>query len=458
MDVRVARLKSLAVAWLASLLALPASAAELATPQQLREDLQTIADTLRDQHPETSHSVAPASLRRALASARARLDAPMDRDQAWLQLAPLNSVLADAHTLVAYPDWRGDLKAHVAAGGGLFPYEVHVDGERGELFVVADLGGARSEQARARITRINGVSARRVIERLMRLTHGDSPAFRARLLEQRWAFYYWRAYGDPARFDIALRPVAAAAPSRLALSLPAASRLPALLAGDQNFERTFGFELRPERAAVLRIDSFVWSDPERFYAFTEDAFAQIKRHGVRRLIVDIRDNGGGDDELWMRGLLRHIADRPYRNGSTYRKRVLAKFRSGEEVTGAIVRGEKTGLIEPVADDPLHYDGELIVLIGPATYSSSVLFANTVQDFGFGRVAGARGGVVRSRQSGSVQETRLPHSGLMFYWPRFVLDRPVPRKSPWLQPDLIVRDDPFDARVAIEQLLALPAER
>lgn len=458
MDVRVACLNVLAVVWLASSLALLASASERATPQQLDEDLQIIATTLREQHPDASHSVAPASLRRALASARGRLDAPMDRDQAWLQLAPLNSVFADAHTLVAYPDWRGDLKAHVAAGGGLFPYEVHVDGERGELFVVADLGGARSEHARARITRINGVSARRVIERLMRLTHGDSPAFRARLLEQRWAFYYWRAFGDPARFDIALRPNDGATPSHLTLSLPAVSRLPALLARDQNFERTFGFELRPDRAAVLRIDSFVWSDPERFYAFTEEAFAQIKQHGVRRLIVDIRDNGGGDDELWMRGVLRHIADRPYRNGSTYRKRVLAKFRSGEEVTGAIVRGEKTGRTEPIANDALRYDGELIVLIGPATYSSAVLFANTVQDFGFGRVAGARGGVVRSRQSGSVQETVLPHSGLVFYWPRFVLDRPLPRASPWLQPDLIVRDDPFDAQVAIDQVLALPMGR
>ncbi|MEH6414602.1 S41 family peptidase [Pseudomonas sp. CGJS7] len=444
------RLRSvLAVAVLAAVpfMATAAPPPERLSVEQLRQDLDVVAATLREQHPDIAHSIAPAELDRALADLRRDLRRPLTREQAWLRLAELNPRLADAHVSIGYPDWRGLAKAQQAAGPGWFPFEVRIDPDTQQLFVAAELGGGASDQARARIVRIDGVDSRVVVRRLLKLVHGDTPAFRARLLQDRWFYYYWRAYGEPATFRIVLDR-AGAKP----LSVAAAKRTPAALAVADDFERSFRFEVRPGGDAVLTIASFVWPDRERFFAFTDDAFARIKRESVRRLLIDVRDNGGGDDELWTRGILRHIATRPYRTGSTYRKRVLEKFRSGDEVVGQVVRGEKTSTIEPERDDPLHFDGELIVLVGAATYSSSVLFANTVQDYRFGRIAGARGGIVRSRQSGNVQETRLPNSDLRLYWPRFVLDRPLPRDSIWLQPDVIVRDDPFDPEAAIAELL------
>lgn len=429
------------------LFATTATAAERLTPTQLQGDLRVLVDTIRHQHPDVAHSVAPADFDAALASLAHDLRKPLTRDEAWERFARINPLLADAHFAVLFDDPAAATKAHLAAGGGLFPFEVHID-DAGDLFVAARLGGAATSLARTRIARIDGVDSRRIVRRLLALVHGETPALRARLLSKRWYFYYWKIYGAPANYDFVLDRRGARG-----LREPASHTLPQTLAARANFEQTYRFELRPDQAAVLTVDSFYWPDPERWFAFADDAFAQMRKAGTRTLVIDVRNNEGGDDDLWKRGILRHIAGVPYRWASTYRKRIMQADPDKGEAVGDIVDGEVANRVQPEPDDPLHYDGKVIVLIGDATYSSSVLFANVVAHYGFGTLAGARGGVARTRQSGGTRSTTLPNSGLVVGWPRFILDPPGGRDGDaWLRPARIVCDDPFDRSVAVRAAL------
>src|SRR5205085_6766295 len=105
------------------------------------------------------------------------------------------------HLFVGFLDWRGDTRAHLAAGGVLFPFEVRVTADC-ELRVRAALGGAASEFMEAVIRRVERVSARTVCEELMVRVHGDTRVFRADLLSRRFWFYYWKVFGAPAAFEI----------------------------------------------------------------------------------------------------------------------------------------------------------------------------------------------------------------------------------------------------------------
>lgn len=172
------------------------------------------------------------------------------------------------------------------------------------------------------------------------------------------------------------------------------------------------------------LSSFSWPEKERFLAFTREAFSDLKSGDIQTLIIDIRANGGGDDTFWVEGILPYIADRSYRWGSTFRKRVLEQYKDEGETTGDVVRGEIDDWIQRQPENPLRFSGKVHVLIGPSTYSSAVLFSNVIQDFDFGTVAGGGPGA-RERQSGGVQRSVLPNTGLVLYWPRFVLDRPGP---------------------------------
>jgi C-terminal processing protease CtpA/Prc len=168
----------------------------------------------------------------------------------------------------------------------------------------------------------------------------------------------------------------------------------------------------------------------------------------------VRQNGGGDDDMWMQGILRYIADKPYRWASRYEKKVTPGHVDAGQKVGDIVHGSIDRMIQPQLDDPLHYRGKVYLLVGRQTYSSAVLFSNTVQDFKFGTIAG-QGGIVRTAQSGGIQSFTLPNSGLAVTAPRFILTRPSGETTPtFVEPDVSVTDDPLRPMAAVEEVLRI----
>ncbi len=414
------------------------------TPAQLQQDLQFLRQAIEDTHPEPSLRSGRQAYEQAFRTAQDKLDRPMSRDEAWRVLAAMNPVFSDAHLGVVFPDWRAETRAFLQAGGKLFPFEVAIDGQ-GRLRIVHALGGAATGMAGRTIDSIDGRPAARILHELGALVHGDTPAFRSKLLERRFWLYYWKNYGAQERFTVQA--------NGQVLDLPGAGTLPAAVAGDKSFEQAFQFRLLPGGAGLLTVGQFAWPDKQRFYDFTERAFNVLRDAGARTLLIDIRENGGGDDDMWKTGILRYIADKPYRNGSSYVKKVLEGRAGPGEQVGDIVTGNVDSWVQPEPAHPLHFGGKVYVLVGDLTYSSAILFSNTVQDHGFATLVGA-GGYAYVRQTGGTQKQHLlPHTGLEVVVPRFVLDRPSGKREPaLLQPDIVLADDPFDRDALVNALL------
>lgn len=419
------------------------------SPEALRQDFRFLQEEVDRIHPEPGLFSSRETLRKAYAGVDERLRQPLTRDQAWRVFATLNPVFADAHMFVVQPDWKALTRAHLEAGGTLFPYEVQVATD-GTIAIRSELDGSATPLAGMRIEEINGVPAARVARELLALMAGETPALRANLLSRRLWLYYWKTFGAPPQFDLVVARPDGSTPLRVAGS----RRLPAGLdmEGEAGFRKTFRFELLPGSAALMTINQFVWPDQQAFNAFTRDAFTKIRDAKVKTLIIDVRENTGGNDDLWKGGLLPYLADKPFRNGSSYVKKVIAGRAGGSEKVGDVVHGFGDTWVEPDPDDPLHFKGKTYVLVGRLTYSSAVLFSNVVQDFGFAQLAGA-GGYARTRQTGGVQNVVLPNTRLEVTIPRFVLDRPSGEREPALvHPDIVVPDSPFDRMVAVNALL------
>jgi hypothetical protein len=449
-------LLGLATLVLAAMFATPAYAKAPSTqPEysstQLREDLTFMMAGIRATDPDLGHSADVEKLHQQLHRIEADLGHPMTRSEAWMAFGTLNPLLADGHLGVTFPDWQGATKAHLAEGGLLFPFEVIVS-QSGEIRIQSKLGGSSSPLAGRRILRINGHPADSIAKALLARMYGDTPAFRAGLLSNRFWFFYWQVYGAPKAFDLALEGAALHH-----MRVAASHAQPRYLVDQTIFDRAFQFRLLGKHVALMTINVFYWPDSACFLAFTRNAFRTIAQKGVTTLIIDIRQNGGGDDDLWMKGILRYIATKPYRTASTYVKKVIPHHQDPGQKIGEVVHGALNHWIQPDRDNPLHFSGKLYVLIGGQTYSSSVLFSNVVQDFNFGKLVG-QGGVVRASQSGGIQDVNLPNTGLNAFSPRFIMTRPSGKAQPeFLQPDIPLQAHPLHPDETISALLKLIQE-
>ena len=398
------------------------------TAAQFREDIAFIRRSIDLTHPDMQFSSDPRAVDQALQALAGGAAAVMTRDQAWRRLATLNPLFADGHLLVGFTNWRSETAQYRQHGGTLFPYEVELRG--GDLFIRALLGGADTPLHGAKIVTINGEPASRIAAALLARTHGDTPLFRSHLLAQRWWFYYWKMFGQTSSYRLTISREM----QRSTIDTAASKEEPLVLRAESGFDRQFRFAIEPDGGAVLTLASFAPDDRDRFLAFTRDAFTRLRQAGTANLRIDISANGGGDDAAWIDGLMPYLARQSYRTGSTYKKKVLeANIQAGER-PGQVIDGEIATWHAPQTDNPLLFHGKTVIAIGPGTYSSAILFANVMRDFGFAKLTGT-GAAARRTQSGGVRQFILPHSKLAIWVPRFVIDPPSgSAPGALLQPD------------------------
>jgi carboxyl-terminal processing protease len=198
--------------------------------------------------------------------------------------------------------------------------------------------------------------------------------------------------GEPAAALVARRvgeqPAATVASARLL----AASRLfdgPRDSAVNVVFRRDPGGRVRPvrlrrelfSRVPELRVRRSGGVAVAQFNIFTEEIAAGFVRalrgeaKGARALVIDLRDNGGGETES-----MTDIASTLLPAGTP-----LGRFtgRDGR----AVIEPRTRGLLLAAADALVTFGGPVVVLTGPRTASAAEVFAASLKESGRARVVG-----------------------------------------------------------------------
>jgi C-terminal processing protease CtpA/Prc len=93
-----------------------------------------------------------------------------------------------------------------------------------------------------------------------------------------------------------------------------------------------------------------------------------------------------------------------------------------DMIGALKNEDYTKRFTPPPDDPIRFDGPVYVLDGPYSYSATIQFIVTAQDFGLAKIAGEETAAL-SCQTGQVRRIELPWTGLSAATPVIAYTRP-----------------------------------
>ncbi|MEM9840268.1 MAG: S41 family peptidase [Pseudomonadota bacterium] len=252
-----------------------------------------------------------------------------------------------------------------------------------------------------------------------------------------------------------------------------------------DFKNAVTFERIGERAALLRIDTFVNYrypvKPDDLYA---PIFKALKREGRDSLILDLRRNGGGSGDAQM-GLLAYLINEKLRLYTDMRVATLdldgvrehlwtwdsralnpnrAGFRSNDDGTYSLRRfvSEDLKEIRPKRD---RFDGRLFVLISADNSSASTTLSAFLDAHTDAVLVGEEtGGSSEGPTAGLLFTLTLPQSGIKTRVPffRYYNNVPNPRPGFGVAPDVEAKQTVASIRAgtdpAKEAALSLVADQ
>ncbi len=409
------------------------------TREEVIEDLKSLVSFVSSTHPNLARSADLAQLESVADDVRQLLPKKMTQREAWMALAVLNPVIGDAHTGLRRP--VAALSAYQEGGSALLPAPIVFDSNgavRIALSAANDLGVDPGDE----VLSINGIDVPEIIDTLEPRMRGESSALGRLIMERYFAEYFWIAYGGYDRYVVRVQSARGIQTVELAASHD--------VSGD---DAVFEYHALDDDVAYLSVASFDISQKVRFETFLADAFADIKNRGVEKLIIDLRENGGGAHDV-SDVLMGYLTDAPFSAISGVTARITEENINripGAEL-GTVVSIPFRQVVEPPADHPLRFQGTVFALIGRLTYSQAIVFATTLQDYGIATIAGEET-EGPANQTGQVQSFVLPHTGLEVLAPIYVFTRASGDTSlDGVIPDIPIADDPLNPMTAVRELL------
>jgi hypothetical protein len=423
-------------------------AERLFSPQEIAEDFRDLYRQLQEAHRDLYVNVSRAEydtlFRRMLAEIRSPETASRTavRFQRFVAFGRIAHARIDAVVQ--------DFAAYRANGGRIFPLLLRI--RQGRPFVVQNLSGIHAVRPGDEIVAINGRPASWWLTKAWESLSADTPYMAHTLLEFRFAHHLWLELGPVERFNLTLhrdgQRLEVAVPARTRPEMTAASlSQPPLLDLDWD-ERVL--RLQPDEVAYLRPGPFYNNAPgaidmydeSAFVGFIDRAFEAVLAAGATRLVIDLRDNPGGDNSFSDR-MIAWFATRPFRFASAIRIKVSpqavasnrrrieaagAQRNAGSDALAAAYSGRRPGEIidSPVPMTPprdgTRFTGQVYVLVNRHSYSNAASAAALIQDYHFGTIIGEETSDLATTL-GAMETFRLPRTGIEVGFPKSLIIRP-----------------------------------
>lgn len=397
--------------------------------QQVTEDLAFFIKTIENVHPNPYHSISKEKFNTLSDSLSDVLKENVTLPEAWAFFSRLIAAFDEGHSTIAYPS---ALQQQVKEGKVMiFPVLVREFSGEG-LLVRYDLSKDSVLKTGDLITHINGWSAKELVQFLTSF-YGGLPSWRTTqalrdfagqlLLHQVLPPYRIRYTSGGENRETVIQAVTLSELQARAAEIRKRTAVATTSTAPYSYERT------AENIGYINFRSM--RDLSVFEKFLDSVFTDINNNPVEGLIIDLRQNGGGNSVLGER-LIGYFSDKPYRMSGGSRWKVSDEYkafiREQEKTNKVYASGSFQQYLNRTAGDiisskevrthtpgrnKLRFHGKVAVLTGPNTFSSANMLSNAIKDYKLATIIGEATGEP-CNDYGELYWTKLPSTGLLFY--------------------------------------------
>lgn len=362
----------------------------------------------------------------------------------------LVSSLNNGHTEIDYP--AASYLEYAGSGGTVFPLELAF--ENGKALVRKNLSSDESIVPGTELLSVNGTGITEILDEIYPHISAERIYFKNAKLELlTFPRYYWQVFGEQEAFVVVL--ASGASTREITVQSVAA------MEGYEHQREEIILRTREIKflgnVAYLKPGNFS-GDKAEYESFIDDAFKQINNAQSEHLLIDLKNNGGGDD-AFSDYLVSFIADKPFKWNASFSlktsallKEDTAKNRDLSNPYWQAVLDHPNGAIydydfEPYEPQPedRRFMGSVYVLINRQSHSQAAVTAAQIQDYNWGIIVGEETGDYPSLYASQFQ-FKLPVTQIVVKISKGRIVRVSgSEKQEGVIPDIVIRDHLLDEK-------------
>lgn len=378
----------------------------LLSPEQAKFDIGALFYTISEVHPSMYSVAGQISLLSAINQASESITDSISVEELYKIAAPIVAMIGDGHTNLFFPAnsvFKRDTKR--------LPVWMHVESDR---TITVDRSLDSIMPCGAKVLKINGKATDQIIDELMQYVSGETEHFRLSRLDDLRPLLHVSMPADSYEIEY----VAPGSTETRSYTFPALtppeymSRVPAPK-NDNNSSEPYAFRIdESEQVGIMDFRSF--ENQDKMKTFADSMFTTLRKRGIRDLIIDIRENGGGASSVGDI-LLQYFTPKPFIQMEKVLIRITLTTRRlmwyGDMTPGIYYHvTPEDKFHKPLSREEGFYDGKVWLLTSNKTFSSAGSFAWAAQVFGASTLVGETTGGMNVAY-GDVLGYNLPVSGI-----------------------------------------------
>ena len=373
--------------------------------QQLSDDLRFYQSKLEQYHPDLYLYQPKEKIDGFFDSLLRSIDAPMGEAGFYRKVTLTSNLVRDGHTLILPSD---SFVAEHNAKSRFLPLQIGL--HKGQLYVKMNYTPSMMIEDGTIIDSINGIASAEIIAELLnrQVRDGNHLSYAYWILDTYFREYYSYVFGHPETYDIAYTKNSISQHLRLealykdSIYQYRKNNYPAVYAEDVRSKGIYLNYDSSRSTAVLVIKDF-HSDilkseyNQNFSQTIQSIFHFIDSLPPRNLVLDLRDNQGGDVENGVL-LLSYLINRPFKVVQEYNRVKHGKYvRCG---------GPSPGFHQP---NKIQFKGQMYVLINGGSFSNSVIVSACLKANTNAVFVGTESGGNPNVLAGYAKELELPNT-------------------------------------------------